>query len=70
MITTRENSLKVLLICMQLVWWISSYAQPDRDISFYFRNQPLKDALEFVISEYKVPIVYQDSQVAGIRVTA
>lgn len=71
MVFTRRKEFSILMISIHLLLWTLSYAQQaDKTIDFNFKNELLKNALEFITNEYKIPIVYQDNLIKDIRITS
>ena len=41
-----------------------------KTITFHFDQVLLKNALEYLIKNYEIPIAYQDDQIKGIKISA
>jgi len=65
------KNIRIYIVCIQLLFLMSAVAQqPGTSISFDFKNEPLKTVLNFIIDEYRIPVVYQDDQIKNIVITA
>ncbi len=67
----------ILYINFLLIWILSLILSAPSDteaqiynIRFDFKNTELKDALELLIREYKIPVVYMDNIVKNRKITA